>query len=839
MAMDSQYAPALPEGARAVSAFYRLDASGAAPDRARIRLPLADLPSPAQPVLLSADETGTWQVVDDARREGSTLSGTLVHFGYVVAVIMEGAPSTRRAKVQVGSPPMAQAISLSRPADTTVTPGSRAQFTVRASGMGPGDQAEWVSTSGHAEPASCAAELSNWIYYTCKTWPATLAQSGATFRLRVSRGDKVVESSAAKLTVLASPVLELGTPSPATATVQAGQSAVFNAAVQGTGPFSWQWLKDGQPVTGANGSSFEVSTTTAEAGRKFRIQVRVRNPQLDWKTSPPAELTVTASGGTLVRASEGGSLSAPDGMNLIVPPGALPADTLLSFSREPVPANLLPADFTALSGIVRVLPTNIAWRAPVVMEFPLPEEVPTGYTLALISLEEVNAVRAMAASTSAPVRAAALAAITQAACSNIQNADSNRRLGRGFLAAARQIAVQLPTSACSTIEPRVSTPELPSLTDEECTKAGDYVMSEEAALVSRHVSCQMAQSIGNEIDVDLLKKDGNETYQVITNPSAATPAGYTRLTKSFSDTAWVEVQLSVYGPSNGLSKRVSVKARLRNVVRASDYPANAPAVTSVTVRPVIACVGNVPCADMVAGEMSLPINGDWGPSVKVNANLSVDPQSKRSEVRFYLKGMDYKALGNAYGLAGNPSVNRGWSLNMPTSPTLTCDSGLTWGATAGCVFEEAAAVWVPGADVSVIRTHIRQAMNGVSNNQGRYEGKDGSRALPDGASLGRLLQRTRVISEIKANRAETRRQCRDAKPLVCETNDPDDAVLAGSCDCDEYPFASTRQGGGMSKDTLSVSSLNAKQNQLAGSQLGSFYRKQRIKDGSAFWVKPD
>ena len=50
---------------------------------------------------------------------------------------------------------------------------------------------------------------------------------------------------------------------------------------------------------------------------------------------------------------------------------------------------------------------------------------------------------------------------------------------------------------------------------------------------------------------------------------------------------------------------------------------------------------------------------------------------------------------------------------------------------------------------------------------------------------------------------------------------------------DEYPFASTRQGGA----GACVSAVCAKQNSSSGGKLGQFFNKNKIKDGDAFDVK--
>jgi hypothetical protein len=59
--------------------------------------------------------------------------------------------------------------------------------------------------------------------------------------------------------------------------------------------------------------------------------------------------------------------------------------------------------------------------------------------------------------------------------------------------------------------------------------------------------------------------------------------------------------------------------------------------------------------------------------------------------------------------------------------------------------------------------------------------------------------------------------------------------------CDEFPFASTKQGGGYThpqygKDNFSVQTLLGTQNGLAGVALGVFYARYRVLNGNNFWV---
>jgi glucose/arabinose dehydrogenase len=80
---------------------------------------------------------------------------------------------------------------------------------------------------------------------------------------------------------------------PADTAAATGQRATFNVAVTGTAPFSYQWLRNGQAIPGATGSSYTTPTLTA-ADNGAVYSVRVSN-SVNAVTSRSARLTVTAN----------------------------------------------------------------------------------------------------------------------------------------------------------------------------------------------------------------------------------------------------------------------------------------------------------------------------------------------------------------------------------------------------------------------------------------------------------------------------------------------------------------------------------------------------------------
>ncbi|HMK86319.1 MAG TPA: immunoglobulin domain-containing protein [Steroidobacteraceae bacterium] len=82
------------------------------------------------------------------------------------------------------------------------------------------------------------------------------------------------------------------TTQPASETVTAGQTATFSVVATGTAPLTYQWQKNGTPITGATASSYMTpATTTADSGSTFTVIVRNTAGSI---TSKAATLTVNA-----------------------------------------------------------------------------------------------------------------------------------------------------------------------------------------------------------------------------------------------------------------------------------------------------------------------------------------------------------------------------------------------------------------------------------------------------------------------------------------------------------------------------------------------------------------
>ena len=119
--------------------------------------------------------------------------------------------------------------------------------------------------------------------------PTTAGNASGTISIASDATDSllVVTLSGTGMTALAI------TGQPANQSVVAGQPASFSVAATGTGTLTYQWKKNGTPISGATGAAYTTpATTNADNGTQFAVVVTDNTGSV---TSSPATLTVTAS----------------------------------------------------------------------------------------------------------------------------------------------------------------------------------------------------------------------------------------------------------------------------------------------------------------------------------------------------------------------------------------------------------------------------------------------------------------------------------------------------------------------------------------------------------------
>ncbi len=169
------------------------------------------------------------------------------------------------------------------PQSQTVVEGGAGIFSVSANGTQPLNYAWYKNGSLVASGPS-----SSYV-----TPPASLSDNGAQFYVIVSNSAGNATSNSATLTVLSAAVAPAITSQPANASVLEGQSASFTVGASGTAPLSYQWSKNGVPITGATGASYVTPPTTLQDNGAL-YTVRVTN-SAGFADSGAAMLTVQSA----------------------------------------------------------------------------------------------------------------------------------------------------------------------------------------------------------------------------------------------------------------------------------------------------------------------------------------------------------------------------------------------------------------------------------------------------------------------------------------------------------------------------------------------------------------
>lgn len=207
---------------------------------------------------------------------------------YVAAMTAPGTTSVCNIVVTPVATPLA---ITTQPNSRTVTAGQFASFSIATTGTAPLTY-QWMKNGA----AISGANSSNY-----STPVTTIADNGARFTATVSNNAGTVTSNTATLTVTAPVVAPSISAQPANRTVTAGQSSSFSVTASGTATLTYQWMKNGAAISGANAASYITpATTTSDSGAQFAVTVTNGSGSV---TSSSATLTVTAATTLLLNSS--------------------------------------------------------------------------------------------------------------------------------------------------------------------------------------------------------------------------------------------------------------------------------------------------------------------------------------------------------------------------------------------------------------------------------------------------------------------------------------------------------------------------------------------------------
>ena len=219
----------------------------------------------------------------------------------VVVSNAAGSATSAAAVLTVITPPTIT----TQPASQSAPLGSNVSFTVAAGGTSPFEY-QWQK-DGSDIPGATSETLS---------LSGVQDADAGTYTVVVSNAAGSAASSSASLTVITPPSITI---QPEPQTVNAGASATFFVAANGTAPLSYQWQKDGSDITGANEPSLSVAG--AQDGDVGTYTVVVSNAAGS-ATSEGAALAVThITPPTITTQPASQTANAGDGVTLSVAAG--------------------------------------------------------------------------------------------------------------------------------------------------------------------------------------------------------------------------------------------------------------------------------------------------------------------------------------------------------------------------------------------------------------------------------------------------------------------------------------------------------------------------------------
>ena len=780
----------------------------------------------------------------------------------VVVRNTSGAVTSTAASLTVVQRAVAPSVT-SDPANQAVIEGETASFSSAASGT-PAPSIQWQTRpSANADANAGWVNIAGATASTYSTSATTLAANARQYRAQFSNSAGSASSLPATLSVSARTIAPSITTQPIAQSVQAGQFGLFSVSAAGTSPLSYQWFKNGQALVAANATEVLIPANAADVGTSYQISVQVSN-SAGSVNSAVVNMTITASTsggtgttgttGTLVNAAQGGVITTGTGAegepSLVIPPGALSGNTTMTLVASSSSAIGLPAGATALGDVLEIGPSGLTFNSPITLNLPVPSDIPEGKVLAVIELSSSPALASQAKTT-------AKASPTQTAQSafagtNLQRLAKSRALGLGVMMmaadpsapastrcvgsqdirggsikvdlsrAARYITAAVSPEGCdSNTTTIVKRALIPSTTTAPCTN-DDWakIPNGGVLLVSRHVQCGLYVSS----DFDITGADNTD----------------------YGKFRW-EVRVSSYGPANGLNKTFNFSSRLSRTAPAfADSPKPSTALPTLRYQPVLNCSSaqdsSAQCqfaaqSYSVNARSSVPasLNEGWTNGGNTSLNLSWSGgDGTFNEFSFSELFLYFAKPGNTINL--NSTDYFGTTLGFSS---LRCDKGVARPGTTGCVYPAAPAVLVLSTSddrVQEAAQHIREAQQGPLSAPGGLSIDPVTNVAT--ASTGNALQYTRIEAANESNRTAS---CRSLQSLFntrptsisasCQAN-------PAGCQCDEYPFAATWNGGFFSPNSTSVKSIRGLQNTTAGGFSSGFYLTERVLDLTVYDGSP-
>ena len=197
-------------------------------------------------------------------------------------------PVARLTVLQQAQPP----VFTTQPRSVTVQPGETASFTTQVSST-PAATLQWQRHTTYA----WSNVTSNGTSLNYTTPPLTLADNGVQYRLIATNSAGSFASDEVTVTVSGTLVPPTITTQPASLNVVRGSEALFAVNASGTEALSYQWFKDGAPITSENAPQLKLGDVTQADAGAYTVQVSNAAGRV---TSPAAQLSVSTAAPTAV-----------------------------------------------------------------------------------------------------------------------------------------------------------------------------------------------------------------------------------------------------------------------------------------------------------------------------------------------------------------------------------------------------------------------------------------------------------------------------------------------------------------------------------------------------------
>ncbi len=232
-----------------------------------------------------------------------------------------------------GTPALQAPHFTSQPQPVTALPGDTITLSASADGTAPISYQWYRNNSVVSQATSNVLTLAN-----------VVANNAGNYYLVAANAAGRATSLVAQVTIILPPSPPVIVQHPVSQTVGLGASVSFAVAATGTGPFTYQWNKNGAPIVGANAPTFSISSVLVSDAADYTATVSNSGGNA---TSQPATLTVNSLGGSVVSRQITRS-----GTNFLVtvtvaPPIATPAYIVEEF----VPTNFTVVNVSSLGSL--------------------------------------------------------------------------------------------------------------------------------------------------------------------------------------------------------------------------------------------------------------------------------------------------------------------------------------------------------------------------------------------------------------------------------------------------------------------------------------------------------